>query len=106
MRILDPIPYGLGGLDLSNDSAVLSDLANRQQARAQASADADERTRAARDAIKALHFLTERDVLCLLMCIQARIAEGNWRHTDTASAVDDGLLDAVGALESYMENHE
>lgn len=92
------------------DSSALYDFAreaeHREDARRRAEEEADDDTRKARECIKAIRGFSERHAFALLACIQARVASSTWSHTDTASAVHDGIADCVGAIEDYLEKHE
>jgi hypothetical protein len=86
------------------DLAAETELRERNQRTAEA--DASERTGPICAAIRKLsRGFSERDAIALLSCIQARIGESAWSHTETASAADEGILDAVAALENSVEKH-
>jgi hypothetical protein len=69
-------------------------------------ADAQDRTMAAKQAIRAIRNLSPRDVTELLSCIQARIAESGWSHQECATDADDYLTSAHYVLELAAEREE
>lgn len=69
-------------------------------------ARAQSTTYAARQAIKAIRCISEREVAEILACVQARISESGWGHTDDAVAADEALTDCIWNLETLAERSE
>jgi hypothetical protein len=100
----EPIPAMLGAKDsmTSDEHASLSDAADAAEAASRAKADADDETRAIREAINALAKrgrLWEGQVVAILTTLQARIAETGWKHTAPAVSADEALTDCIHWLE-------
>jgi hypothetical protein len=83
--------------------ADLADYAHRMELRA--SEEADDSTRAARDAMRAIGWFSERVACSLIAFLINRISESSWSHMDHARNAIDSLTDAHSILESAVEKH-
>jgi hypothetical protein len=93
------------------NARLMFDLAaeaeRREELKRRAEEYASERTGPICAAIRKLSAgFTEQDAVNLLSCIQARIAESDWKHTDAASSASEGITDAVAALEWSVERSQ
>lgn len=85
---------------------LAAEAERREEHRRTAEADASERTGPICAAIRKLSVgFSERDAINLMSCVQARIAESQWSHTDGASGAEEGLMDAISSLEEQVEIH-
>ena len=73
---------------------------------ARAAEKAQEETMPAKKAIRAIRVINEREIAELLSCIQARVAESGWSHTDAAVQVGELLTDAIWHLETQASKDE
>jgi hypothetical protein len=83
--------------------ADLADYAHRMELRA--SEEADDSTRAARDAMRAIGWFSERVACSLIAFLINRISTSNFSHMDHARNAIDSLTDAHSILESAVEKH-
>lgn len=66
---------------------------------------ADLRTRAARQAIKAISNLSEREACALIAELTRKIGSCGWSHCDHATDATESLTDAHAVLEAAAEVH-
>jgi hypothetical protein len=85
------------------DAAEQADYAHRMELRA--SEEADDSTRAARDAMRAIGWFSERVACSLIAFLINRISTSNFSHMDHARNAIDSLTDAHSILESAVEKH-
>ena len=97
---LDNIPDTLGAWDRALHRLTERDFG------ASAAEKAQEETMPAKKAIRAIRVINEREIAELLSCIQARVAESGWSHTDAAVQVGELLTDAIWHLETQASKDE
>jgi hypothetical protein len=83
--------------------ADLADYAHRMELRQ--SEEADDSTRPARDAMRAIGWFSERAACSLIAFLINRISTSNFSHMDHARNAIDSLTDAHSILESAVEKH-
>jgi hypothetical protein len=83
--------------------ADLADYAHRMELRQ--SEEADDSTRAARDAMRAIGWFSERVACSLIAFLINRISTSSWSHTEAAHNAIDSLTDAHSILETAVEKH-
>jgi hypothetical protein len=93
---LSAVPASFGGWDAIVQSARAQNAANEGRDPCE---QAGASTRVARDAIRAIRCISEREVAEILACVQARISESGWSHTEDAVAADEALTECIYYLE-------
>jgi hypothetical protein len=83
--------------------ADLADYAHRMELRQ--SEEADDSTRPARDAMRAIGWFSERVACSLIAFLINRISTSSWSHMDHAQAAIDDLTGAHKALEDAFLKH-
>jgi hypothetical protein len=83
--------------------AELAEAQHRMELRA--SEEADDSTRAARDAMRAIGWFSERVACSLIAFLINRISTSSWSHTEAAHNAIDSLTDAHSILEAAVEKH-
>jgi hypothetical protein len=83
--------------------AELAEAQHRMELRA--SEQATESTRAARDAMRAIGWFSERVACSLIAFLINRISTSSWSHMDHAQAAIDDLTGAHKALEDAFLKH-
>jgi hypothetical protein len=85
------------------EAAELAEAQHRHELRE--SERADMSTRASREAMRAIAWITERAVLSLIACLIDIVSRSSWSHTDAGHGVLEALGDAVAVLEFSIEKH-
>jgi cytochrome c-type biogenesis protein CcmH/NrfG len=85
------------------EAAELSEAQQRYELRE--SERADMSTRASREAMRAIAWITERAVLSLIACLIDIVSRASWSHTEAGHGVLEALGDAVFVLETSIEKH-
>ena len=86
-----------------NMPATLAEAAERAELRQHESADIA--TRASREAMRAIPWITERAVLALIACLTNIILKSSWAHTDHGIAAVEYLGDAHKVIEDATITH-
>jgi hypothetical protein len=85
------------------EAAELAEAQQRAELRQHESADIV--TRASREAMRAIPWITKRATLALIACLVDIVSRSNWSHTDAGHGVIEALGDAVAVLEFSIEKH-
>ena len=85
------------------EAAELAEAQHRAELRQHESADIA--TRASREAMRAIPWITKRAVLALIACLVDIVSRSNWSHTEAGHGVIEALGDAVFVLETSISNH-
>jgi hypothetical protein len=83
--------------------AELAEAQHRMELRQ--SEEADDSTRAARDAMRAIGWFSERVACSLIAFLINRISTSSWSHMDHARNAIDSLTDAHAVLEDAFLKH-
>jgi hypothetical protein len=83
--------------------AELAEAQHRMELRQ--SEEADDSTRAARDAMRAIGWFSERVACSLIAFLINRISTSSWSHTEAAHNAIDSLTDAHAVLEDAFHKH-
>jgi hypothetical protein len=85
------------------EAAELAEAAHRCELRE--SERADMSTRASREAMRAIAWITERAVLSLIACLIDIVSRASWSHTDHGVAAIESLGDAHKVIEDANYKH-
>jgi hypothetical protein len=85
------------------EAAELAEAAHRCELRE--SERADMSTRASREAMRSIAWITERAVLSLIACLIDIVSRSSWSHTDHGIAAIESLGDAYKVIEDANYRH-